>query len=173
MILIEKEDVLNLGMDKLGYPFHVRWEIGSPEAIATDYADIIAEGPFLCVVTDEEAWAGQTGENLQCVAQKRADPINLMQWRYLADMYAEAMGVSRQGMILRFAAVQRHLAKNRDPWFAWDEVYHWPEGGDLAWSAFVHARPSGVTVREHNGQRQIRYPRPPLDVKGILERNVG
>jgi len=59
MMLIEQEDVVRLGMDKWTYPFMTIWEVGSPEAVAADYADVLAEGPFLCVVTDEDAWAGQ------------------------------------------------------------------------------------------------------------------
>lgn len=170
MILLEREDVDRLGL--WTYPFMVRWDHNDPvqwaEGNALDFPDIPAEGPFLLVVHDEDAWAGQGGwGGLYHVAQKRADSINMRWWRALADLYAEAMGISRQSLVLRFAAMRRHLSSNRDPWFSWEEVYHWPEGGDLAWSALVHGHPHGIAVREHEGQRQIRYPRPLLDVDGI------
>ena len=44
MILIEKEDVLRIGLNPI--PFYIKWEIGSPEAVAADYDDVIADGPF-------------------------------------------------------------------------------------------------------------------------------
>lgn len=157
MILIDREDVIRLGMDKFGYPFFIEWEIGSPEAIATDYADIIAEGPFLCVVTDEDVWAGQKPNRLQRVAQKRADTINLRQWRYLADLYAEGMGITRQSLILRFSSVRRQTRRSPGRWYRWEQVYHWPEGGDLMWSALVYGRHPWIEVREHEGRRQVRY----------------
>lgn len=155
MILIDREDVFELGMDKLGYPFFTIWEIGSPEAIATDYADIVAEGPFLCVVTDTEAWAGQKVGQLSPVAQKRADPINLRQWEYLAGLYAAEMEISRRAFVLRFSGMRRRLAHTPGQWFPWGEIYHWSEGDDLMWSALVHGHHSWLKVREYEGQREV------------------
>ena len=74
MILIEKEDVLRIGLNPI--PFYIKWEIGSPEAVAADYDDIIADGPFILVMNDDEAWAGQLLYLLHLVARKQNDSVN-------------------------------------------------------------------------------------------------
>lgn len=158
MILIDREDVDRLGL--WAAPFLVKWNLDDPvefaEGTKADWADIPAEGPFLCVVTDEDAWAGQA-DDLYHVAQKRADPINLRQWQGLADLYAAEMGISRQGLVLRFSSMRRQVRRSPGRWVRWDRVYHWPEGGDLMWSALVHGHHPWMKVREHEGQRQVRY----------------
>lgn len=160
MILLDREDVERLDLWTL--PFLVRWDPNDPEewarGQALDFPDIPAPGPFLLVVTDEDAWAGQTPGLLSCVAHKRADPINLKKWQGLADLYAAEMGVSRQGLVLRFSSVRRQL-RTRPHWMRWDSVYHWPEGEALMWSALVHGRHPWIEVREHNGERQARFVR--------------
>ncbi len=160
MILLEREDV-----DRLGLPasfFLVEWDPNDPEQFAeatkVDWADIPAEGPFLLVVNDEYAWVGQRADRLlYLVAQKRADPVNLRWWKGLADLYAESMGISRQSLVLRYSAMRRQMHRHRGEWFPWEEIYHWPEGGDLAWSALVHGHDPSIRTREHEGQRQVRY----------------
>lgn len=150
MILIDREDVIRIGLEK--HPaFQIVWEIGSPEAVAADYADVLAPGPFLLAVNDEDAWAGQDGHDLHHIAQKRADIINLRQWRALADMYAESIGISRQAFILRFAAMRRRLRSEPD-WVLWKRVYHWPEGSDLVWSSLQHRHE--IKTRENAGIRE-------------------
>lgn len=160
MILLDREDVERLDLWNL--PFLVRWDPNDPDewakGQALDFPDVMAPGPFLLVVHDEDAWAGQAFDSLSCVAQKRADPINMKKWRHLADLYAKEMGVSRQGLVLRFSSVRRQLRQRRG-WVRWNAIYHWPEGGDLVWSALVHGHHPWIEVREHQGQRQARYTR--------------
>jgi hypothetical protein len=163
MILIDREDVIHLNMARWSYTcFFVHWDPNDPVAFQRgqelDFPDILADGPFLCVVTDEDVWAGQELDHLSPVVQKRADSINLRQWRYLADLYAAEMGISRQSFVLRFAAMSKYLrGDRRGQWNPWDDVYHWPEGGDLAWSSLMYGHHPWMEVREHDGQRQVRY----------------
>jgi hypothetical protein len=154
MILLDREDVERFGL--WPRPFLVEWEMGSPEAIAADYAEVPADGPFLLVVHDEHAWAGQREGHLHPVAGKRYDPPNRRWWTYLADLYAKSMGISRQSLVLRFSAMTRRARRNPGEWLRWDDVYHWSEGGDLAWSALVHGRHPWLKVREYEGERQVR-----------------
>lgn len=159
MILIDREDVDRL--DLWPYPFLVRWDPNDPvkwaEGAKIDYPDIPAPGPFLLVVTDEDAWAGQEVDRLTNVAMKRADDIQLRRWRGLADLYAAEMGVSRQGLILRYSSVRRQLRGNPGQWYRWEAVYRWPQGGDLMWSALLHGHHPWIKAREHEGRRQVRY----------------
>lgn len=158
MILLEREDVDRL--DLWTYPFLVKWDLDDPEQFAegakVDWAEIPADGPFLLVVHDENALAGQDASSLYEVAGKRYDIHNKRKWKALADMYAEAMGISRQSMVLRFAAMTRHV-RQATGWLDWDEVYHWPQGGDLAWSALMYGYHPWLVVREHGMLRQVGY----------------
>jgi hypothetical protein len=69
------------------------------------------------------------------------------------------MGISRQSLVLRYASMKRFLVvgDRRERFFPWDEVYHWPEGGDLAWSALVHGHHPVLQTREYEGQRQVMH----------------
>lgn len=156
MILIDRDDVVRVGLAD-HTAFQVEWEVGSHEAVEADYADVLAEGPFMLTVNDECAWAGQHGEALYRVAEKRLDPVNLQCWKDLADIYAASMGLSRQGLVLRFAAMRRHLRYERRGWIRWRQVYHWPDGGDLAWSALLDKHHPEIEAREHVGEREVRY----------------
>ena len=159
MILLDREEVVALDMDEPA--FFVTWDPNDPVAWAegakVDYADILADGPFLLVVTDEDAWAGQREDHLSHIAQKRADPANRKRWTRLADLYAAEIGVSRQSFTLRFASMARQTRRNRGQWLLWPTVYHWPEGEDLVWSALKHASHPHLEVREDNGERYARY----------------
>ncbi len=158
MILIDRDDVVRIGL--ADHPaFQVEWEVGSPEAIEADYADVLAEGPFLLTVNDECAWAGQHADNLYRVAQKRVDPINLRHWKDLADLYAAEIGISRQGLVLRFASIRRKLRRRPTGlgWVRWSTVYHWPDGSDLMWAALLNTHHPEIEAREHLGQREVRY----------------
>lgn len=161
MILLDRDDVIRLDMDGWTYPFQVEWDPSDPvsraEAEAVDYADILADGPFLLVVNDEYAWAGQAPDRLRQVAQKRADPPNLRRWKYLADLYAESMGISRQGLVLRFTAIRRHVRRENGRWVRWNRAYHWPEGSDLAWSSLVLGHDPSLEVSEYMGERRVRH----------------
>lgn len=143
MILLDREDVVRLGMDGWTYPF----------CVDQDGADVLADGPFLLVVHNEGAWAGLDADSMEPVAEKRVDPANNRRWKYLADLYAEAMRISRHSLILRYTA----MIQDCDPgqWFEWEGVYHWPEGGDLAWSALVHAHHPWLEVCEVDGERLV------------------
>jgi len=160
MILLDREDVVRL--DLLKSPFYVRWDPDDPVAFAEgqalDFPEIIAEGPFLLVVNDEFAWAGQHPDRLSNVAGRRLDAVNFQHWKALADIYAESMGISRQSLLLRFASLRRQTRRRPAGlgWMKWENAYHWPEGDDLAWSALTDGRHPTLEVREHEGQRQVR-----------------
>lgn len=158
MILIDRDDVVRIGLSD-HIAFQVEWEVGSPEAVEADYADVLAEGPFLLTVNDEHAWAGQHPDGLYRVAEKRLEPLHFQHWKDLADLYAESMGVSRQGFVLRFAAMRRQLRRRPSGlgWMRWQNLYHWPEGSDLAWSSLMQGYHPEIEVREHMGERQVRY----------------
>ena len=156
MILIEREDVdrlIPLGLPKM--PFYVRWEIGDPIGEILDYPDVLSPGPFVAIVTDDEAWVGTSANRLCGVAPRRADRINYRIWAGLADLYVAEMGISRQGFIKRFAAMNRFLGRNPGQWIPWEEAYHWPDERNLAWSSV--SMDSSIKTREHEGQRQVRY----------------
>jgi hypothetical protein len=159
VILLDKEDVERLDLWK--HPFYRRWDTKDPEqvdeAIALGWPDILADGPFLLVVHDEAAWAGQAGRLLK-VAGRRIDPPNHKWWSALADMYADDMGVSRQSLLLRYASIRRYLRSDRrGQWCSWEKVYHWPDEGDLVWSALVHGHHPWLEVREDDENREVRY----------------
>lgn len=158
MILLDRDDVVRIGLADHA-AFQVEWEVGSPEAIEADYADVLAEGPFLLTVNDECAWAGQHADDLYRVAQKRVDPINLQQWKDLADLYASEIGISRQGLVLRFASIRRKLRRRPAGlgWARWETVYHWPDGSDLMWSALLDKYHPEIEARQHVGEREVRY----------------
>ena len=160
MILLEREDVDRIGLEP--YPFLTFWNPDDPEQWAVgnaqNFPDLPAPGPFLLVVDDEYAWAGQRKDGLHQVAGKRLDSQNRRWWQALAGMYSSAMGISTQSMVLRYTSMGRHLRRaGRGEWHSWNHIYHWPEGRDLAWSALVHGRHPWFEVREHQGQRQITH----------------
>jgi len=162
MILLEKEDVVPLldkGMRKM--PFYVEWDpddpVSSRQAQELDFADILADGPFVLIVNDEYAWVGQDADHLHEIAKRRRDIPNLKWWRALADLYAAEMGISRQSLLLRFAAMNRRLHRDSGQWFAWDEIYHWSDGSDLAYSALTFGRHPWLVTREHEGKRQVKF----------------
>ena len=161
MILIDRDDVIRIGLAD-HTAFQVHWDRNDPvqfaEGTAADWADILADGPFLLVVNDEIAWAGQ-GDGFYHVAEKRHDPINRQRWRDLADLYADAMNIPVQSLVKRFTAMRQLVSSRREEWLLWDDVYHWPEGNDLAWSSVVDDRHYAFKTREHEGQRQVRYAR--------------
>jgi hypothetical protein len=159
MILLDKEDVVRLNL--WTYPFYRRWDHNDPEDWAEgtrlDFPDILAEGPFLLVVHDEHAWAGQKDPSYE-VAGRRVDPPNFRWWAALADLYAESMGISRLSMLRRYKSMRRYLlGDRRGRWCPWEEAYHWPDKDDLAWSALVHGRHPWLEVREHGGKREVMY----------------
>lgn len=147
MILLERDDVIRLGMDGWDYPF----------CVDRDDVDVLAEGPFLLVVHNEHAWAGQDVDSMEQVAGRRIDPPNHRRWKYLADLYAAAMGISRHSITLRYVWMSRHLNDKRGQPFLWDDIYHWPEGSDLAWSALVHGHHPWFRVYETEGQRMVEH----------------
>ena len=153
MILIDAVDVIRVGL-RDHVAFQTEWVVGSPDAIRADYADVLARGPFLLTVNDECAWAGQHAEALHRVAERRLDPLNYHRYQDLAEIYADAVGVSRQSYLSRFAAMRRRLRHEPD-WMQWQEIYHWQEGSDLAWSSLRH-HPE-IEARERTGEREVRY----------------
>ena len=161
MILIDRDDVIRIGLSD-HIAFQVHWDLNDPvqfaEGTAADWADILAEGPFLLVANDEIAWAGQ-GDGFYHVAEKRYDPIHRQRWGDLAGLYADAMGISLQSLVKRFTAMRQLVSDHRGEWLPWGGVYHWPEGRDLAWSAVKDDRHYAFKTREYRGQRQVRCAR--------------
>lgn len=153
MILIDKADVVRIGLED-HTAFQIEWVIGSHAAVQADYADVLAEGPFLLTVNDECAWAGQHEEALYRVAERRLDPTNYQQWQDLVDIYVDSIGVSRQGFLLRFAAMRRRL-RHEEGWIQWRRIYHWQEGSDLVWTSLLH-HPE-IEAQVHVGEREVRY----------------
>lgn len=161
MILIDREDVDRIGLNP--GPFYIVWDLDDPEEFEegqkADWADIPAPGPFVLIVHDFCAWAGHRVDSLSLVAVKRMDPANRVWWTDLATLYAEGMGISLQSLVRRFTTMTQFMRRHPDSWVSWGEVYHWPEGGDLAWSALVYGQHPWMEAREHEGQRQVRYTR--------------
>ena len=153
MILIEKEDVLRIGLNPI--PFYIKWEIGSPEAVAADYDDVIADGPFLLVMNDDEAWAGQSLDQLHLVARKQNDSVNRRRWCELADLYVADLGWSRRSLVKRILAVQDRLRDAGGEWVQWRKVYHWRDGSDRVWSGLY--RHQWIETKERYGEREARY----------------
>jgi hypothetical protein len=160
MILLDQEDVVRLDLWK--YPFYRRWDVEDPaqvdEAIALGWPDVLADGPFLLVVHDEDAWAGQEIDSLYNVAGRRTDRPNHKWWMALADLYADGMGISRQSLLLRFASASRYLRGDRlGQWCPWEKAYHWPDKDDLAWSSLVYGRHPWIEVRENDGRQEVMH----------------
>jgi len=163
MILLDREDVVRLTNDGMWtYPFYVNWDPENPALFQRgedlDFPDIIADGPFVLIVNDEYAWAGRDVDHLYEVAKRRKDAPNFKSWKALADLYAKEMGISRQSLLLRYAAMSRRLRRDhRSQWRPWDEIYHWPDGSDLAYSALTFGKHPWLVTREHEGERQVRF----------------
>lgn len=145
MILLDREDVVRLGMDGWTYPF----------CEDRDGVDVLGEGPFVFVVHNEHAWGGRDTDSMERIAGRRVDPANYRRWIYLADLYAEAMGISRHSMVMRYVWMSKDVISSRPEWFEWEKIYHWPEGGDLAWSALVHGHHPLLEVDVDNGERLV------------------
>lgn len=161
MILLDKEDVVRIGLH-IGAAFLVEWDPDDParwaEGVDLDFPDVIADGPFLLVVHNEWAWAGQRSDNLYPVAGRKVGPPHFERWKALADLYAASMGISRQGLLLRFASVERRLWRTGSgDWFPWEQFYHWSEGSDLAWSALAYGQHDEMQARKHEGRLQVRH----------------
>lgn len=134
MILIEKEDVVRLDLDR--YPFHHRWgEVGSQEAYEhRNDPDVLADGPFLLLVNNEEAWAGQSAGQLMRVAVRRADEVGLRRWQGLADLYLADTSLSRRSLCQRIRSVERKVRTLEGAWAPWDSLYTWDDASDRVWS---------------------------------------
>ena len=134
MILLDREDVDRIGLPQ--HPFYAEDE------------EVPAKGPFMLVVHDDGAWAGNHLDDLYLVASKREDPANLQRWQDLADIYADCMGISRQSLVLRYSSMRKQTYRVRGQWLPWEEVYHWPEGNEHAWSALLYGQHPWLEVRD-------------------------
>lgn len=162
MILLDKEYVDRSSLWRM--PFYIEWDpddpVSSQQAQDLDFPDIVAEGPFLLVVHDDAAWAGQDADRLYCVAERSLDKQNFKNWKPLADLYVKSMGISRQSMLLRYAAMKRYLAQGeyRDTPQPWEDAYHWPDKDDLAWSALLYGRhPWLEAYEDKHGKRWVSH----------------
>lgn len=154
MILLDREDVNRIGLNPA--LFYRKWEVGSPEALEHDYADVPAPGPFLLRVDDESAWVSQDGEEWECAARRtRHRGPEESAWYELATLYAEGAGMTRASFLRRIGSVRNVLNEMPEQWMPWQIVYHWPDGGDLVWEGlFRHPWIKTATIE---GVRKVRY----------------
>lgn len=154
MMLVDYDEVSHLGIPKS--VFHRKWVPDEPEAIACDYADVIADGPFILVVNDETAWLSHGNDDWMLVARNplHAEPDG-GRWSALANLYADSGGISVRSLTFRIRGMRKQLLKNRGDWFPWDEVYRWDDGSDLVWSSLMHH--DWLKIREHEGVREVQY----------------
>lgn len=155
MMLLDREDVIRLKLWE--FPFHRVYEPGTPEAIehAND-PDIIADGPFVFVVNNEFAFAGQTADSLYPAANKRADEIQRLRWVGLADLYLEDLGITRMSMCKRIRSMQDTLKDLDREWVRWDWLYKWDEGSERIFSG-LYNHPWIKTRVNEDGTKEARY----------------
>lgn len=155
MILLEREDVNDIGLDP--YWFLVQWVPGSPEAMEFDYAEMPSPGPFLLKVNDEAAWISHGGDNdwRKVAIRYRYDCPSQRQWGALAGIYAEGIGITQMSFVKRWTSVRNRLKKTPDVWEDWQKIYRWPEGSDAMWSCVLHH--PVLETREHEGRKEVRY----------------
>lgn len=154
MILVDREDFEGLGFqDSL---FLRRWVPGEPEAIACDYADVPAPGPFLIKAHDDAVWMSHDGEDWMKIASNpRYQGPEQKRWSHLTTIYAEHAGMSLNSLVQRLKSVRHRLMNSPNRWTRWIVVYPWDEGSDLVWQGIIH-HPK-LETREYLGEKEVRY----------------
>lgn len=154
VILVDREDFVGLGFQES--LFYRKWVPGEPDAIAYDYADIPADGPFLIRANDDAVWLSHDGQDwIKIATNTRHDGPEQRRWSVLATKYAESEGLSLRNLTFRIKGLRRLLSKKKGQWHRWDVVYRWPDGSDLIWSALaVHTH---LETQEHMGKQEVRY----------------
>lgn len=154
MILVDREDFEGLGFQKS--LFYRKWVPGEPEAVACDYADVPALGPFLIVANDEGVWMSHEGESwIKIATNTRYQGPEQKRWSHLTTLYAESAGLSLRSMISRIRSIRQRLRKNPGQWHRWGMLYDWPDGSDLVWASLAH-HPK-LEIRTENDKKEVRY----------------
>lgn len=157
MMLIDKADVERIGGPR--YPFVQKWKFQAGEKVPEEYfrerdKEILAEGPFLLIVNEEEAWGGQNMDRMYRLAVRRADRVNRTLWNEYADLYVEDLGYTGRLVCLRFRSIIKSVAGAGGEWVPWREVYRWGEGSDLFWSSLF--RHQALKGRGKGRTREVR-----------------
>jgi len=154
VILVDREDFEDMGFQES--LFFRKWTPGEPEAVACDYADVPAPGPFLITANDEAVWMSHDGEGwVKIASNTRYDGPEQRRWSHLATLYAESEGLSLRNMTFRIKSIRRHLRNDPDRWVRWSSVYSWGTGSDLIWSGLKnHPR---LDIRMNGEEKEVRY----------------
>ena len=154
MILVDREDFAGLGFQES--LFYRKWIPGEPEAVACDYADVPAPGPFLIRANDEGVWMSQDGDGwVKIATNTRYDGPEQKRWSHLATLYAESEGLSLRSMTGRIKSIRRYLRKTPGRWVRWSSVYRWDTGSDLLWSGLMyHPR---LETRMNGEEKEVRH----------------
>ena len=154
MILVDREDFEGFGFQES--LFYRKWIPGEPEAVACDYADVPALGPFLISVNDEDAWFSHDGEGWVGIAKNtRHEGPEQRRWSHLAALYTASVGLSPRSLVNRLRSVKVRLRRTPDRWVRWSSVYRWGEGSDLIWSGLMNH--PHLKIRENMGQKEVLY----------------
>lgn len=154
MILFDRDEVLDLEIpDSV---FYRKWVPGEPEAVACDYADVIADGPFLLRANDEAAWISHgQGDWIKVAQNTRYDGPAQKRWSGLATLYASAEGLTLRNMTHRIRGIKRRLRADPRVWFPWSEMYIWDRGSDLVWDGLMYH--PWLETREHKNRKEVRH----------------
>lgn len=155
VILFDREEVGDLIPVSV---FYRKWVPGEPEAVACDYADVVADGPFLMRANDEHVWVSHGNDHWLKVAQNpRYDGPDQKRWSALVTLYASAEGLTLRNLTHRIRGVKRRLREQMGEWFPWDEVYIWNTGSELVWDGLMNH--PWLETREHDGRKEVRHVR--------------
>lgn len=154
MILVDREDFEDMGFQES--LFFRKWIPGEPEAVACDYADVPAPGPFLITANDEAVWMSHEGHDwVQIAMNTRYDGPEQRRWSHLTSIYAASEGLSLRNLTLRIRSIRKHLRNDPNRWVRWSSVYPWGEGSDLIWSGLRnHPR---LETRMNDDTKEVRY----------------
>lgn len=152
--MVDREDFEGLGFQES--LFYRKWIPGEPEAVACDYADVPAPGPFLIRANDEDVWLSHDGESWIHIAKNtRYSGSEQRRWSHLARLYTASVGLSPRSLINRLRSVRVRLSRNPGRWARWSSVYKWDEGSDLIWSGLIyHPR---LETRMNGDTKEVRY----------------
>lgn len=154
MMVFDREDISHIDIPES--VFYRKWEPGEPEAVACDYADVIADGPFLLRANDEAAWISHgKGDWIKVAQNTRYDGPDQKRWSDLATMYAESEGLTLRNLTYRIRGIKRRLHEHTRIWVPWDDVYIWDDGSDLVWDGLMYH--PWLSTREHNGRKEVMY----------------
>lgn len=144
-MVFDREDISHIDIPES--VFYRKWEPGEPEAVACDYADVIADGPFLLRANDEAAWISHgKGDWIKVALNTRYDGPDQRRWSALATLYAASEGLSLRNLTYRILGIKRRLYGHVGVWVPWDDVYRWDDGSELVWSGLMYHEWLGTRV---------------------------